>query len=541
MAITIINSPAVTSFAKNPIPFAMSSNNVIDTNQVLFRLRIHLNGPTTAGNALGGTLIEDDYIEIKWGGKTVRMTVKNAPNTTGNQIPSGAGNIAHANSICTYLAYNKVLAADFTFTANTVSSDVVVDILAKSVPLIATVNNNLTDAIDTTITEAPAIHKPNFKFWWALNLKSGSDFNQLFERLEDYDSNFQTKIDIAKHIKSYLDYDRPTLAETNAVVCTNSKKTYFISYAEYFGEPAAIKDILWTSEFHSYLGGLSRTHYPNNQFFTTYLNNSKFLTWFQNDRVVRKTQPIYLSYLVTNPVVASVKIRYQIDYTDGTTSAFQYTAAVNVSRYDKVYLPAGYTQLNLTAITPAKTIKSWNVALVNGSNNSIISEVRKYIVDTEEYEFGRYFLYHSSIGNYETIFTYGKQENELEFTIESAEIQLDYDYKNNDAEYLETSSSLNEVFSINTGYIFTEQEFEQIKDFVVSTDKLIYDRNRKMLIPIRVDSKSVRLGKDGQGFWAIKFDYSYRYNEMNYTPGSLNLDPALGTVGYIPNNNNSDL
>lgn len=541
MAITIINSPSTTTFAKNPIGFAMSSNNVIETNQVLFRLRIHLNGPTTSGNALTGTLIEDDYLELKWLGKTIRLTAKNAPNTLGNEIPSGSGNVAHANNIVTYLAYNKVLASDFTFSASTVSGDVVVDITAKKVPFYTTVNNSLSDAIDTTITEAPAIHRSNFKFWWSLNIKIGNAFSQLFERLEDYSNDFLVKIDIQKHVRSSLDYDRPTLLESNVNVCTKSKKTFFVAYAEYYGIPASIKDISWTNEFHSYLGGLSRTHFPNNQFFTTYLNNTKFLTWWPNDRIVRKTQPLYLSYIITNPTVESVKLRYQVEFTDGTSSALLYSASVVTARYDKVYLPAGYTQLNIASVNTLKTVKSWSVALVNGATNSIISEIRKYIIDTEEYEFGKYFLFHSSLGNYETIFTYGKQENELEFTIESAEIQLEFDYQNNESEYIDVEASMNEVFSISSGYIFSEEEYIQLKDFIISTDKLYYDRTRKMLIPIRVDSKSIRLGKDGQGFWAIKFEYSYRYNESNFTPSSINLDPSLGSIGAIPNNNNSDL
>lgn len=537
MAITLTKAPASIAFSKNPIPVELTTDNLYSTTPSAFEFRLYLQGTTNTGLSKSGAISADETITFEWQDRTVTLTAKASPLNNGYQIPSGVGNLAHANNIKSYLEYNKIILNDFLITVVSAGGDLYLKINSKRNEIFPTVSFNGLTAHSTLINETLGAERPNFKILTEYFMADqGSDiYNSTGARFDFVDSTGKVILDISEFINPNLEFDKPTLRETNITRCTKSIKKYYFVYNELYGANPVMQNYGWSSNYVVLRGGLSRRQHPDNAFFTQYLTN-KFLTWYQNDQLVRKTQPCYLTYLFRTPSLTQLRIRVETTYKSNPV-AVKFTTAVTVNLNDKLSVPCGYSQLNVGSEYPLDSVISYKVTLVRHDSNVAVSESRNFIVDTSYKPYLRHFLFESSLGGVEVITTFGKASNEYNIIGQSAEIKLPAVYSPSDADEIEYGNKNRESFEVNTGFSYNRKQFMLIKDFLLSNEKFIYDDLKRVIVPIKVVGKSFQFEKDGQGLYAIKFEYQYRFEDESYSLETFNFNPAEGDIGEVINNN----
>lgn len=540
MAISITKVPPAIAFSKNPIPVELTTNNLYSAAATAFEFRMYLQGTTSTSFSKTGAIAIDDYLFFSWEDKSVVSVAKAVPTNNGYEFPSGTGNLAHANAIKSSLELNKAIALDFLIEVVNAGGNVYLKFTSKRSLLFPSILFLGSNIHSTLTNESQGIERPNFKIWseYFTTSVDSEGFKRTGARFDDVDSSGKVTLDVSEFLHPLLEFDKPTLRETNITRCTKSILKYYFLHNEFYGTSPIFQQLGWSSNYIILRGGLSRLQHPDNAFFSNYLSN-KFLTWNDNNKKVRKNQPFYLTYIFRTPSLSSVRIRIETTYqTNGVKTKF--TAPVSVYQNDKLLVPCGYTQLDVGSEHPTDKVISYKVTIVRHDTNTAVSESRTFIVDTSVKPFVRYFLYESSLGTAEVISTYGKAEEETAFDFQTAEIKLPAIYSPADADEIEYNNSKRESFEVNTGFILNKKEFEAFKDFFLSTEKYVYDQLKRVIVPIKINNKSFKFKKDAEGLYALKFEFSNRFEDQSYSLESFNFNPAEGTLGEIPDLNDSN-
>lgn len=533
MSIVATKNPSAFNFSNNPIPIELTSDNYIQTARIPFVAKLYLQGTTCTSNSLTGSIAVDEYFEFGWDNKIVKVVAKPAPDATGFQFPSGNGNLAHANAIRTSLLLNKIIASDFTITVVNTGGDIYLKFEQNRVEIFPTINFTVEDTILDSTPESSDVVRPNFKIWneYFIKFRNDNTFNRIISRYDYIDSDGQLKLDAKEVLQPLLEFDRPTGKESNIVVCTKSIAKFYYLIAEYYGSVPELYPIKWSADYYVLRGGLSRTQHPGNTFFSDYLTN-KFLTWAPDNRIVKKDQPNYLTYLLRTAGITQVKLKIETTYAESAV-ATKYLALVDVLQNDKLLIPCGYKQLNIGSEHPAEKVISYKTTIVK-TDNSAISESRTFKVDHSVKPFSRFFIFESSLGGAECFHTYGKAESSVDFNFQSTEVKLPNDYSPSDGEEEEFDNTFTNVFEVNTGFNISKIEFSLLVDLFRSTQKYFFDTLKRELIPIRINSKSIRLWKDDEsGMYRTKFEYQYRFSDNSFSIETINLNPDNGTIGDI--------
>lgn len=533
MSIVATKNPSAFNFSNNPIPIEVTTDNYILSARVPYIAKLYLQGATTTSNSLAGSIAVDEYFEFGWDGKLITVVAKLAPDASGFQFPSGNGNLAHANAIRTSLLLNKVIAADFTITVVNDGSDIYLKFEQNRIEIYPTINFTVEDTILDATSEVAEVIRPNFKIWneYFVKFRDDATFNRIISRYDYIDEDGKLKLDAKEVLSPLLEFDRPTGKETNITICTKSIAKFYFLLAEYYGATPELYPVKWSADYYVLRGGLSRTQYPGNAYFSDYLGN-KFLTWAPDLRLVKKDQPNYLTYILRTAGITTVKLKIETTYVESAV-ATKYLPVVNVLQNDKLLIPCGYKQLNIGSEHIAEKVVSYKVTLVK-TDNTAISESKTFKVDHALKPFSRYFIFESSLGGAECFHTFGKTETSVDFNFQSSEVKLPNNYSPSQGDEEEFDNTYKNTFEVNTGFNISKAEFTMLIDLFRSTQKYYFDSLKKELIPIKINSKTIRLWKDDEsGMYRAKFEYQYLFSDNSFSIETINLNPENGTIGDI--------
>lgn len=509
MSVQITKQPKAVSFSRNPVVFQFQTNGLYKEKGRPYIAGIFFNG------------YENVSVPIAYGDIKLSFLGVANPDDSGTQIHARTSDLtdfAYAELVANDLKSNYYLNRDF------IIGPVVERFTIPYITFTARKNgtgfNISTDTI-TYITQygGDDVLNSNFKLYVELWLQTSPQ--SLAQKFSDayleVDADGIANLDISGQLTDAMlanGFDRPDFANPIAKVNT-STCTFYLQYAEVYGDVQTIRRVLQTPVYNALLGGISKEMLTTFQLPDSFLAGGKlrFLKQDLAEKYLLPEQAEFLSIVLFTADVTGVSLKFTVYFQDGTTAVVYKFALGNVTRYSKLTFPVGFVQNNLNLIDDSKPVIKYSVVLVD-SNNTELSETRTYWLDYEYRQFVRQFIYLSSMGTYDTLVAFGRGSSQYELVQNVAEIASDKGFLLADGDKINYSNSLNNTETVTSGYR-EKAEIRMFKDLALSVDMLLY--RKKRVYAVAFSSKTVKEFKDGENLHAISFDFGFRYNEQLFT------------------------
>ncbi|MDJ1500455.1 SprB repeat-containing protein [Xanthocytophaga agilis] len=353
---------------------------------------------------------------------------------------------------------------------------------------------------------------------WIEGSYRSNAFDKMVTVEQPADSLGKTVFDVQNILDTYVQPHLPEFNQSNVSIASKAFKRYFLRYAEKYadsadGTPTAKEPVQLLTNYCLH-GGLDFEEYAADTFFTSYLETQKpFFTWYPNNKKLPVDQQEYLYYLHNTFDYNTFGVKVKVTFTDGSFVVIDKFSMANVLRYELYIVPAGYTQLALASVDPSKTVYFWEIYCV-GPSGQVITEVRRFYLDTEYYPFRQFFLYANSIGGYDSLMATGNAEKNVDVDAEELARTLPYNYNPVEGEIATVSRVGQVTLSLSTGHKDLK-EIEALQDFLISLDVKRINNGRYEAVTVVGDN--VTIVEDDNTLYYIPF--KVRPAKMNrYTP-----------------------
>lgn len=510
MATNLVTPLPVAAFSKNRV-FA-----VFQTDSVFASV-----GQTAVTEfELQGTIFFNRSITLKYGSVSVDFRTMNPllP-ITGANLPTGFGDLAHAQAMLPYFQANFYLNRDFIISVPNDSTRPRVVFTAKKVGapynIVPAVLTNIL-IINVTIG-AEALRKKNMALALECEIyDSAADvWSKVYSERIPYRST-QLKINIAEILDGELMPDFP--AQWSGIVPwkhTKSLRKYRLSAAEGYGDSFALQPAETFPECFVQFGGtgfvrgLSLTPALWVQGATAaddkFLQNGEFMRTLQLD------EPAWLSFLNTRADIASLVIQIRIEYADDSIVTITKTPGIALAANECVSIPVWVTALELQLVDDTKAIRSYYVRLKSGSN--FVSREVRYVLDYAYREHKQYFVFLNSVGGWDSFMAYGKSAYGASWTNTQIERPIPENYSLMQGDLSDVGSEMRDIFTVSTGQL-TMAQIRWMRDFFGSPCKFRYVGGR--CLPISTKAKDLPEGADGQNQYTHDFEYSYAFADKSF-------------------------
>lgn len=321
---------------------------------------------------------------------------------------------------------------------------------------------------------------------------------------------------LAEAFRDIFDFTPPSLNASDIIRLTSRIKR-FINYSGELQDSQTVPGSLTASLPNLVLfGGIDKVNYPNIDFFNTYLPaNKKFLTWAPLTKLVDKLQEDYLTYFIFGNS-STLKLSITAYYDDGTDETQVTKTKIGTTRAQVYQIPAGPSNSGAALINPAKNLIKYTISLLNQSD-SLISEVRTYIIAPYRHPRTRFFLFINSLGGYEVLRFTGVAGKKTEFSREVIQKYLSANYASQDGEFEVNTSIMSERGNYSSGLV-DKQWHEYLKDFLLS--KRVYDVTTGKRIPVAILG-SEHNDEDQDYTRYIRFEARPAYDNTSFTPAQI--------------------
>lgn len=534
MAVSLLIYPPQLALAKNPMVFKFSSNGSIAT----------AGSAATLSIAFNAGMVEDDWFELTWSGRTVRFTAKDSPDDSGLQTPS-----IQTMSINTWvmlvaqvLYTNYYLAEYFIIISatNVISLTAKVNGIAYDIDVSGT---NTTGVITNTPT-AGADDVPQDFFSIILQTfmtAPGGSYEKKFEDALSLDTAFNAYGDISEIVKAELfsEFEFPEVDPNCLVKRYNMVKPYYIRYAEQYGIPIAARQLQQISPQYALNGGVpfwKQKEYADagTSFWDRMQYDMIFLTWMPNNMKIDPAQVVKLYFLVWNPAVINATCggRCTFHLADGSTAIHNIAQGMNFM--DVWEIECGYAALNakFDFSTFSAAVLSYDIAVTFYGND--ISESRTFIVDTTEYPNFRQFLFKNSLGGYDSLRITGigefEQAEERAFITESYPKEFSVAWKQRKQVSLTGSIKM----KVNSGWK-TKEEIDWMQDFMLSDE--VYEIIDDKIFPVVITSTSGPKHTDEQTpAYFMEFEYERSHQDNTWAKPQYGSH-QIGGIIPVPGGN----
>lgn len=268
------------------------------------------------------------------------------------------------------------------------------------------------------------------------------------------------------------------------------------------------------------LGGIDKFHFPDLNFFTTYLQtNKKFLTWAPLIKLVDRNQEDFLAFYAYGNF-STLKLSVKA-YFDDDTDQTSVTKTLAGTGFSKMYLvPAGPTNTGANLIDPGKNLIKYELTLLDQAD-AVISETRTYMLTKSKHPLTRYILFLNSLGAYEVLRFTGQAQQTTEVVADPMQKFLVHDYQALDGEFEVNATKMIQQTNYSTGHIrgsMAEAWREYIKDLLLS--HRVYDITDGRRLPIVITSREHnKTDQDYNRF--VRFTARQAYDDENFTPASI--------------------
>lgn len=558
MAISVLKEPQELSLSKNPIVLHLKTDNMIIGNDTYSVTKWTI-GKNSSQETL--RINDNDWFELHFGPEPITFRARANPNASYFEFKSGeftkdiALSIAGAINAHALLQEQYTVESTYSAATNTITFTFTQKVASGKNNLVAKFyfyayrtsffgGGSSVQIIDPVIRGQAAFRRPDFEFYIDLFIETAPEkFERIFSGKYDPDSNNETQIQLQKRLHAHLQYDFPQHNENTILKCQKSIKRYYVRYSEFYDNK--VNQSWETPKYYVTLGGFDFVSLVENDSLISYLQPDpaspvvRFLEYDQNQVINRVDQPEFISYINLSDAYQII-LNADIRFSDGSTQTYAALSYTGLKKFDKLVIPAGFTQLDLAAANPDKSPVYYELYITAGER---ISEKRLYQLKTIPEIATRYFLYGTSLGSIKTFRAGGKGSRELEFFKESAikELQPGYDITENQSfDYNNKFKRTEEVASGN----LQSYQVEQLADFFISSEKYIVLGGRQL--SINVQTKSFRKSKDRDNLHNIKFEYELAHENELYTdpyfstteqtayPLTLNPQPILPPLNEQP-------
>jgi hypothetical protein len=335
------------------------------------------------------------------------------------------------------------------------------------------------------------------------------------------DSPYYAKFDLAPVVKSYLRRTLPSYNQTAISIAQQGIGRVRLVVTEGYGNPLQYKKTDEPAQFLAVYGSVPFQHFPTVG--NLYIGTAAAypLSWKPQKTIASKSQQEYMLFL---PIYASVAstitcdIKGTIKYTDGTSSNVYYITGYVFSKLTQYLIPCGYTQLNVGNFNTAKTVLSWTVEVVDGSN-TFPNIKREYTLEPKCNESrSKYFLFGNSLGGFDTLRTTTNYTVGIKVEKEIFQSLLGLDYTSKAGEFSTYNINASKRIQTNTGWL-TLEEIKWLHDFIVSDE--VYEMIEGKFLPINPLLQSVQLYTNEERLYSLSFEYEYRFNANSFAQENL--------------------
>ena len=260
-------------------------------------------------------------------------------------------------------------------------------------------------------------------------------------------------------------------------------------------------------------GGLNREDLvDNNTYNRNWFNQDsvkkKFLTWAPPSRITDKDETFSLFFAFQAPTYGQFKMVANL-FNDTTGTQVDITSLVSITPWTVVEFVAGYSQLHLST-QMSGTVNKWQLYLVN-ENNTVISDVREFVLDELYRENVRYFRFRNSWGAYDSFRCVGVVETSVDndrekISFASDEVETAFNAPGSFTMVKELQS-----FKANSGWMEKEC-LNYLRDFMLSAD--IYEIEDSRILKCLLTSKRTSLFKDKNYNYSLAFEYERGYDDF---------------------------
>jgi hypothetical protein len=192
------------------------------------------------------------------------------------------------------------------------------------------------------------------------------------------------------------------------------------------------------------------------------------------------------------------------------------------------FIPVGATQLNLDAITPAKTIHYWEASIKD--IGAPITESFQYEADNVNDYIAITIHYRNSLGGLDTFRVRGSVEKRLQYSYTEIEKTIEPDYFNGDFFSPQKTIVNNIEQLVYTGDIghMRREELDRLRDAHMIREAW-WEINKKW-VPVNIITKDFSLVKTEDFRFHMPIEFTLGYNGSEYyTPDSVDLGDGVFT------------
>ncbi len=297
---------------------------------------------------------------------------------------------------------------------------------------------------------------------------------------------------------------------------------YLIKYRCSFAESIAgnVQCLLPHQWKYALSGGLNHElqtslNQNNLQYFSIPANKLKFLSWLPLSKYSRSGVLEKLFFLFQdNPTNIEYRLRVLITFTDSSQLWINATPPTIFDPFSVVEFKVGFDHLDLANASYGKTVKSWQVYLLD-NNDILLSEMRLFYNDTRFFENEKVFFYRNSFSAYDTFRFFGKSELNLEYERSIGITIREENYSFFNAPSQQFSANETENCKANSGWI-TLAEKNCLRELLLSVEA--YEQIGNELFQIVVNTAKITpFLKDGDYLYNLEIEYNRSYQNSFYS------------------------
>lgn len=333
------------------------------------------------------------------------------------------------------------------------------------------------------------------------------------------DSDGQVEFNVREAFRDVLEATPPNYNESSIIKLTDRIKRF----KHYTGElqddetiPAVLTD---SNPFLVLLGGIDKLRFPTLNFFYTYMQaNKKFLTWAPAEKEVDRSQEDYLNFWIHTLSITTIKVQIKAYFDDATNQTSTVKTKAGVVYGELYQIPAGPVNSGVLDINPAKNLVKYELSLLDQAD-TLISEVRTYLVKTTRHPLTRFFMFLNSLGSYEVLRFTGQNDRTAEYSREVIQKHLANSWDPTDGEFEINNTRAQEKGNISSGYFrgrYAAQWQEYMQDLLLSSRVFELVGQTRKPITINAGSYTFKADQDYERF--VRFEVNQAYQNDVYTP-----------------------
>ena len=325
----------------------------------------------------------------------------------------------------------------------------------------------------------------------------------------------RTVFDMQALLDVFLQAHVPPVGATGLMRADPLFRRFYLKHAESYGDPPVTTGSFTQVQNYVLLGGLNFYESRARTFFNTYQGTVRpFLTWEPPVKAVLADQPEFLYFLVQN--TSGFRFQLRVGYVDGRNELINIGGADAVLRHEVYCQPVGYGALGLAALAAdaGVAVAWWEVFVTTSDGDTVLSETRRFELDTRVFPRRRYFLFCTSLGGMATYAATGEALVDTELSGDEATRSLTPDYDPLAGDTVVQTRSLRSVLKVASG-VRTRAQMEAAQDLLLSRRVLLLAQGR--WLPGYLKAKTSTLRDESKGVAIQEFEF-YLPTEQLYTP-----------------------